>query len=383
MKKVLALVLAVMMMATMAFASSLDNVTINNGSSTNPSGNLAPGSKIKLQDSGNEIVFNKTYSTVVGKASYDDRTLKLAKDINSENYTLTSVKYNEGKSLVESIKIIDADDQVVIKLKDDFSNTKDKKIDVEFTLKGKGKYTLRTSAEVAAYNADHGTTKKIDDKVSLPDVDVRVTGTVGYQKVYLPITDNDEDIDAYDLCSVDNGTIDIHATESNIDSYVIEVSDKGGTYATMTQDIANGDVTLEVRVYDGNSFFLGFNTDANTDIVKANPDAELIFYEWDGTPTFDATAKVYFNDADEDHYVYQIKEGRVTEVGKYDEDEGCWVVKARTLGSYVVSDTKLASATTSDTSTNNPDTGANDVVGIATALAAVALVSAAAVSLKK
>ena len=31
----------------------------------------------------------------------------------------------------------------------------------------------------------------------------------------------------------------------------------------------------------------------------------------------------------------------------------------------------------------NPDTGANDVVGIATALAAVALVSAAAVSLKK
>ena len=111
MKKVLALVLAVMMMATMAFASSLDNVTINNGSSTNPSGNLAPGSKIKLQDSGNEIVFNKTYSTVVGKASYDDRTLKLAKDINSENYTITSFKYNEVKSLVEFINIIDDDYQ--------------------------------------------------------------------------------------------------------------------------------------------------------------------------------------------------------------------------------------------------------------------------------
>ena len=58
------------------------------------------------------------------------------------------------------------------------------------------------------------------------------------------------------------------------------------------------------------------------------------------------------------------------------------VLKTRTLGSYVFSDKALSVAATTP-GTNNPDTGANDVVGVATALAAVALVSAAAVSLKK
>ena len=69
---------------------------------------------------------------------------------------------------------------------------------------------------------------------------------------------------------------------------------------------------------------------------------------------------------------------------KWDEDEGAYVLKTRTLGKYVFSDKPLKVTATTDTpETNNPDTGANDVVGVATALAAVALVSAAAVSLKK
>ena len=71
---------------------------------------------------------------------------------------------------------------------------------------------------------------------------------------------------------------------------------------------------------------------------------------------------------------------------KWDEDEGCYILKTRTLGNYVFSDVALpldVANNTTDTPVTNPDTGANDVVGIATALAAVALVSAAAVSLKK
>ena len=72
---------------------------------------------------------------------------------------------------------------------------------------------------------------------------------------------------------------------------------------------------------------------------------------------------------------------------KWDDDEGCYILKTRILGDYVFSDVKLDIsadvADAGDTTPTNPDTGANDVVGIATALAAVALVSAAAVSLKK
>ena len=78
-----------------------------------------------------------------------------------------------------------------------------------------------------------------------------------------------------------------------------------------------------------------------------------------------------------------MKDGKLVNVNaKWDDDEGCFILKTRTLGGYVFSDKKLNVAA-ADASTNNPDTGANDVVGIATALAAVALVSAAAVSLKK
>ena len=84
-------------------------------------------------------------------------------------------------------------------------------------------------------------------------------------------------------------------------------------------------------------------------------------------------------------YVYQLKDGKLVKAGSYSEDDGCWVVKARTLGQYVVSTEKLSNASGEDTTeeVDNPDTGANDVVGIAAALGAVALVSAAAVSLKK
>ena len=70
----------------------------------------------------------------------------------------------------------------------------------------------------------------------------------------------------------------------------------------------------------------------------------------------------------------------------WDEDEGCYILKTRQMpGTMVFSDKPLPidDLPVNETPVENPDTGANDVVGIATALAAVALVSAAAVSLKK
>ena len=52
----------------------------------------------------------------------------------------------------------------------------------------------------------------------------------------------------------------------------------------------------------------------------------------------------------------------------------------------VTTDTMTVTATTTSTetgTTTNPGTGANDIVGVAAALAVVALVSGAAISLKK
>ena len=122
--------------------------------------------------------------------------------------------------------------------------------------------------------------------------------------------------------------------------------------------------------------------DADDDVLKAyaDTDADLSFLNFVGSPTFNSTATVRFY-KEEDSFVYGVKDGKLTNVNaKWDDDEGCFILKTRTLGSYVFSDKKLNVAATT---TTNPDTGANDVVGIASALAAVALVSAAAVSLKK
>ena len=160
----------------------------------------------------------------------------------------------------------------------------------------------------------------------------------------------------------------------------------GAAYGTLYYDYDDG-LSLEVRVYDGDEYYLGCDTSANVDVLKANADsdADMYFYNFKGEPTFNSTARLYFYDVDEDGYIYEVKNGKLTEVGSYSDDDGCWVVKARTLGQYVVSTEKLANAKgeTTEPEVTNPDTGANDVVGIAAALGVVALISGAAVSLKK
>ena len=380
MKKVLALVLAVMMLSTFAFAES-----ITDGTGTADSyGTLNPGMKIKMirgtstgdDPSDNSVIFVDQYG-VTGTATYEDVTYRLLKELNSDNYKL-SKRITKGKDLIEDIYFDDDEDQLVVELVQDFENAGSKSFEVEIDLRGIGRYTL--NAEEAGWAG-----KTEGDKINVPDVEITLKGTVGYDKAYLVMKETGDDMDIpADLTTDKDGNV---AIAGDLEDYVIEViDDDDAAYVNMVQDIG-GDVEMNVRVYDGDEFYLGTSTKANTDVLKANADsdAELSFYKWDGNPTFNSTATVYFYEADEDSYVYEIKNGKLTEVGEYDDDEGCWVLKTRTLGEYVVSDTELVNAKgeTTEPEVTNPDTGANDVVGIAAALGVVALVSAAAVSLKK
>ena len=90
--------------------------------------------------------------------------------------------------------------------------------------------------------------------------------------------------------------------------------------------------------------------------------------------------------------MYEMKDGKLVETSAtWDEDASAFVLKTKTLGSYVLSDKALKnvsssssdSGSSSNGSVTNPDTGANDVIGVAAALGIVALISAAAVSMKK
>ena len=372
MKKVLALVLAIMMLATTAFAATGELTNPTKEDTTSPRGDWLPGKTIKINDSG-IVAADKKLPTPLGYVLSADATGAenelVVKNVNSTNYSITSIKYDDGKNLVDSIKFNDTDDQVEVKLKKDYTNTKKKTLNMTFTLKG----------------------KKVGKSKKPADVDIRISGTVGYalDETSLYITDTDDTLKLTD------------AQEERL----YKIVDSGAAYATLEFETADEDTEVEVRVYDGDKLYLYSNTDADDDILKkyADDDADLTFLNFPGEPTFNATATVRFY-KEEGTYIYTLKDGKLSAVTapdanagsagqtagkvKWDEDEGCYILKTRSLAkTYVFSDKALpvdaADDTTPGGNVTNPDTGANDVVGIATALAAVALVSAAAVSLKK
>ena len=336
MKKVLALVLAVMMLATVAFAADGTAVPGNQDKPSTDPTLTAPGTKLKVGE-----------GDIIGAAN--------TKAVNSTNYSISNIKYEDGKALVESIKFDDNDDRLVIKLKQDYTMTTPKTLKMSLVLKGK----------------KSGKNGKPDDVL------VTVEKTVGY-KLY--------DKTCRDSAIVINDTDEVIVPDDiNTQAAVRKViKDDKAVYGTMELTALDTDVEVEVRVYDGDKFFLVNNIDADDDILKkyADADADISFLTFEADPTFNSTATVRFY-KDEDSFIYGMKDGKLVNVNaKWDDDEGCFILKTRTLGAYVFSDKKL-SVSTPAAGSENPDTGANDVVGIATALAAVALVSAAAVSLKK
>ena len=382
MKKVLALVLAVMMMATVAFAATDDDNFLVNPGDENPNDALAgilPGDKINVtalgvaeDTAGSDEPYRFADSGPYGNYDPDPANKnKLLKDFNGTNYTITAVKYSDGKNLVKSVTFNDKEDRVEIKLNWDL--TKAKKLDMTFILKGKKSGKTRPA-----------------------DVRIRVQRDVNFQR----------DLDVLEI-SLDNeiklGVFEAAKnTVYEVEKSVADAAGRTQTYGTLEFTVAaDDDVDVEVRVYDGDRFYLYNNVNADDDVLKkyADTEADITFLNFPGTPTFNATATVRFYKEEGTYFYVNTGDGKLVDINgsarnaggaldttskvRWDADEGCYILKTRTLGKYVFSDKKLAVTATADTETTNPDTGANDVVGVATALAAVALVSAAAVSLKK
>ena len=365
MKKVLALVLAVMMLATVAFAE-VSNPLAPDG--TNAAAGILPGKDIEINADG-ILAAPGGSDYVFVDSNYKKEDGKALKSLNSTNYVITGIKYEDGKALVESVKFDDANDKVIVKLKQDYSMTKPKNLNMTFTLKG----------------------KKVG-KIKPDNIEVRITKTVNYAL-------NEEAL-------VLDGDDHVVVPDEFLETTIYKVKDSGSNnYGTLEFTTKDPDVDVEVRVYKGDKLYLYNTLKANTDLLKkyADEDADITFLNFPGEPSFNATATVRFY-KEEGTYIYTLKDGKLSAVTapdanagsagqtagkvKWDEDEGCYILKTRSLAkTYVFSDKALpvdaADDTTPGGNVTNPDTGANDVVGIATALAAVALVSAAAVSLKK
>lgn len=313
MKKIFAMILAAVILTTTAMA-----------------GDFTPGSKIRFN--GNE----------------DRWDSKPTKSINNDNYSVSSIKWTQGKDLVSSVTIDPDDEVLVVTLKKDYKSTKDKTLEGTVKIREKGKnryYTLSINAEI------------------------------GYTVVDLAVDANGE----IELTDVDEDSI-----------YRIQDDDRG--YGTLS--FSAGDADISVRVYDGEVYYLYSNGDAIKSVLTANndTDADIDFLTFEGNPTFNATATIDFYGVDEDMYIYEVNNnGRLSKsAAKWNEDNDAWQLRTRTLGSYVFSDAPLKSPegtsagnTTGGNNATNPDTGANDVTGVAAALALASAVCAAAVSLKK
>ena len=131
--------------------------------------------------------------------------------------------------------------------------------------------------------------------------------------------------------------------------------------------------------------YLGYNYDVDKDLLIANADleADISALTFDGRPTFNSTATVYFYQVDKDGVIYNyLGDGKVSKSNAvWSEDDGCWVLKTRTLGSYVFSDKPLTSVQSSVEEDTNPETGRPVFSGMA--LAVAGLVALGAVTLRK
>ena len=156
MKKVLALVLAVMMLATVAFAAELNKYGCDDVSSkaskkadVTPGGSLKialnysdSGSGVKVYGSKDQASAQRERALTDEEIDLNDPTTGIFRSVTTDNYSVTRIKYEHGKSLITGVTINDKEERVEVKFKDDLNNTGRLDFVVRFTLKGKGKLTL-------------------------------------------------------------------------------------------------------------------------------------------------------------------------------------------------------------------------------------------------
>ena len=228
MKKVLALVLAVMMLATVAFAE-VSNPLAPDG--TNAAAGILPGKDIEINADG-ILAAPGGSDYVFVDSNYKKEDGKALKSLNSTNYVITGIKYEDGKALVESVKFDDANDKVIVKLKQDYSMTKPKNLNMTFTLKG----------------------KKVG-KIKPDNIEVRITKTVNYAL-------NEEAL-------VLDGDDHVVVPDEFLETTIYKVKDSGSNnYGTLEFTTKDPDVDVEVRVYKGDKLYLYNTLKANTDLLK-------------------------------------------------------------------------------------------------------------------
>ena len=378
MKKVLALVLAVIMVCTMAMAIQVGGKPVTSPDETETGVAVNPGTAIAItQDDLDK--WDIEYLTEDGKLVPQ---IKDAKGKVTHKSTV-SVSFGTGSALVASQGWVETTGgwEYQILLKENDTMKLDEKVDLSFS-QISYKNTGDLKAQVLKFNDADKTAGTEDDKILFD---------VGYLVVEVELDEDD--------------VIDLTTMDTIVPDYVLNV---GGLFRGVIVKVLKGDSETGsghcIMPNTGSAKWEGvIPVRAGETIFVSNPDA---FDEvWTDKEADKYDAVVGIDGYNPTAKPASVKVGDYTLLG-WDKPTniyaknyrtGALVKLAVTLDDGVASFTvpafswvasfngALAGATVETTTetTTNPGTGANDVVGVAAALAVVALVSGAAISLKK
>ena len=383
MKKALALVLAVIMVCTMAFAANVVNagtIVIGGGNASTTPGEtyaqLVPGSTLTVKfNDGTKFYTEGTGANeklVPAKNTVTVTFSKGAEWVASQGWVQVKNANTNGSTVIvgtgENIKYY----EYQITLKQDYTKAYDEKVcDLSIS-----KITLRADGYAEDTQFAETNTSKIVFGVGYVTADIAVAFDAN-GNLTAPAHANLENGTIYTIKSITVGNKATSTATASMSYPAI-----GGTGMTASIALAVGQKMLYVASEKGVSFVEG--------VDKGYKEAELVAPTTKGFNEFNTTAKVVFNqgaaNADKVYNVYaKDLSGKVTKLAAT-LDRGVLTFNVPALSAFIIttgSVTATAVEPATPGSTTNPGTGANDVVGVAAALAVVALVSGAAISLKK
>ena len=376
MKKVLALVLAVIMVSTMAMALTVGGDAYTPTEDPDKLVNINPGTIIAIEKSDLEKWDLELFEDTFAPEVKNDDGKVIGKN------TL-KVSFGKGTDLVASQGWVEVEKgvyQYQIALKENDSMELDEKSDLTFE-----KVTLRatgnTKDQVVVFD---GKTDKDTDEL-LPGHADKLLFDVGYEVVEMALDEDSE--------LVLDGDIQKVLFEGYRRGIIIKVA-KGKSPSNSGNLVLSDDIDwiLNIPVKVGQKFFV-FDT-VNCGI---EPDDKVLDKLdavgdkcWGINPSSLTTeTKVGEYDLldwgkDDSLYAYNVRTGKFTRLNEKFED-GVLTFNVPAFSWIFSCEGTIVGATAETTTgtTTNPGTGANDVVGVAAALAVVALVSGAAISLKK
>ena len=389
MKKVLALVLAVIMVCTMAMAVEVNTPTTPGNSTSDYaySVTLYPGKSIIFDKADLGMTDVSDDDVKAGKYNVDITFERGADFIASKGWVKTATGYRYVLTAKDSVVAIDGTPDIII------SAIKVTKVGQNKTFYS-AQYTDKLAdgtATYATHTKDGKPTVTVQDFKPMKDIADSTNGIAlclgfdfGYEPGKIVIAKDGKSVtpDAF----VENTLYSVVRTqEANAKSSVTL-----GKYATTenpfgyTYTLKAGETVMFANI--GN-----VNIDNTTAAGKAlnknllDRDATIVA-KLENELMPNKAVSITVDGAKDGYKVYMVKaDGSVVDLGATFNANKVLTATATLTGPVIVTDKAITAtaASTGTGSTTNPGTGANDVVGVAAALAVVALVSGAAISLKK